>query len=102
MSAVIHAIGVGALIIACIGVASSSIFVILTLAAAAKFRPESEDQRRCAEGVGMLPPVSLLKPVHGAETRMKENIESFFRQDYPDYEILFAPDEESDRSEERR
>ena len=44
----------------------------------------------------MLPPVSLLKPVHGAEARLKENIESFFRQDYPDYEILFAADEEND------
>ena len=96
MSAVIHAIGVGALIVACIGVLSSSIFVILSLAGAAKFHRESEEQRRFAEGVGTLPPVSLLKPVHGAETRMKENIESFFRQDYPDYEILFAADEESD------
>jgi len=25
--------------------------------------------------------------------QLKENIESFFRQDYPDYEILFAADE---------
>jgi ceramide glucosyltransferase len=43
-----------------------------------------------------LPPVSVLKPVHGLEARLKENIESFFRQDYPDYEILFAADEADD------
>ena len=38
----------------------------------------------------------MLKPVHGLEARLKENIESFFRQDYPDYEILFAADEAND------
>ena len=43
-----------------------------------------------------LPPVSVLKPVHGLEARLKENIESFFQQDYPDYEILFAADEPDD------
>ena len=34
--------------------------------------------------------------MHGLEARLKENIESFFRQDYPDYEILFAADETDD------
>jgi ceramide glucosyltransferase len=34
--------------------------------------------------------------VHGLEANLKENIESFFRQDYPDYEILFAADEPDD------
>jgi ceramide glucosyltransferase len=34
--------------------------------------------------------------VHGKEARLKENIESFFRQDYPAYEILFAADEPDD------
>jgi len=43
-----------------------------------------------------LPPVSVLKPVHGPESRVKENIESFFRQDYPAYEIIFAADEADD------
>lgn len=38
----------------------------------------------------------MLKPVHGLEARLKENIESFFRQDYPKYEILFAADEAND------
>jgi ceramide glucosyltransferase len=34
--------------------------------------------------------------VHGLEARLKENIESFFRQDYPDYELLFAADQADD------
>src|SRR5260370_20129406 len=89
-------VGISALAIACIGIVSSSIFLILSLVGAAKFHSESEEQRRFAEKVNKLPPVSVLKPVHGAETRLKENIESFFRQDYPEYEILFAADEEND------
>ena len=38
----------------------------------------------------------MLKPVHGLEAQLKENIESFFRQEYPHYEILFAADEAND------
>jgi ceramide glucosyltransferase len=37
-----------------------------------------------------LPPISLLKPLCGAELQLKECLESFFVQDYPEYEILFA------------
>jgi len=89
-------VGISALAVACIGVLSSFIFLILSLAGAAKFHRESEEQRRFAEKETKLPPVSVLKPVHGAERQLKENVESFFRQDYPEYEILFAADEEND------
>jgi ceramide glucosyltransferase len=36
------------------------------------------------------PPMSLLKPLHGAEPELERCLESFFVQDYPSYEILFA------------
>ncbi|MBV9887199.1 MAG: bacteriohopanetetrol glucosamine biosynthesis glycosyltransferase HpnI [Acidobacteria bacterium] len=42
------------------------------------------------------PPISLLKPVHGVDFASKENYESFCRQNYPDYEILFAVNDDSD------
>ncbi|MAQ18823.1 MAG: hypothetical protein CMN30_29005 [Sandaracinus sp.] len=44
-----------------------------------------------------LPPVSLLKPLKGLEDTLEENLESFFRQDYPaPFEIVFATTDEGD------
>lgn len=82
---------------AVMGTLTSTIFFVLSLLGAAKFQRDAREQRRkCNLPAAELPPVSVLKPVHGLEARMKENIESFFCQDYPHYEILFAADEEDD------
>jgi ceramide glucosyltransferase len=46
--------------------------------------------------VGSFPPISLLKPVNGAIPGLETNLRSFFLQDYPDFEILFAVRTERD------
>ena len=84
------------LVIAAIGTISSAVFLILALIGAGKFHRDAGRQAAEATKLTSPPPVSVLKPVHGLEARLKENVESFFLQDYPDYEILFAADEEND------
>ncbi len=39
-----------------------------------------------------LPAISVLKPLCGRDDHLEDNLHSFFTQDYPDYEILFAVD----------
>jgi ceramide glucosyltransferase len=39
---------------------------------------------------GFTPPLSLFKPLHGADPGLESYLESFFTQDYPAYEILFC------------
>ncbi|HET7105485.1 MAG TPA: bacteriohopanetetrol glucosamine biosynthesis glycosyltransferase HpnI [Candidatus Acidoferrum sp.] len=60
-------------------------YVVAIFAATRFFR--SERSRRKAR---FAPPVSLLKPVHGVDFASRINFESFCRQDYPEYEILFC------------
>ena len=82
--------------VALIGTLSSAVFLALAIVGVTRFRSEARRQISGTPDDAHLPAVSVLKPVHGLEARLKENIESFFRQDYPDYEILFAADEADD------
>jgi ceramide glucosyltransferase len=43
-----------------------------------------------------VPPVSILKPVYGADSSTYQNFRSHCLQDYPEYEIIFALNEASD------
>jgi ceramide glucosyltransferase len=84
------------LAVALIGTLSSAVFLALALAGVIRFRSDAGKQLSSIPDDAHLPSVSVLKPVHGLEAQLEENIESFFRQDYPDYEILFAADNAND------
>src|SRR3984957_8762099 len=85
-----------ALAVGVAGTLSSAVFLGLALLGVIRFHAEARRQVRSIPDDAHLPPVSVLKPVHGLEAQLEKNIESFFRQNYPDYEILFAADEPDD------
>lgn len=61
-------------------------YYLLAVWAAHKLR-----QKRAAEPVvSNAPDISLLKPLRGADPDLAAHLESFFQQDYPSFEILFA------------
>jgi ceramide glucosyltransferase len=83
--------------VAVIGTISSTVVFFLALFGVIQFQRIADQERKDQANLpAKLPPVSVLKPVHGNEARLKENIESFFRQNYADYEVLFAADEADD------
>jgi ceramide glucosyltransferase len=82
--------------VALLGTLTSAIFLGLVFLGCIDFWLDSRKLRRALPNDAPLPPVSVLKPVHGLEARLRENITSFFQQDYPNYEILIAADEADD------
>ena len=85
----------GLFYVALAGTVTSSIYCVMVLAAAARFGLRK--RRDEAEPADFLPPVSLLKPLHGVEPGMERNFETFFEQQYPaSFELLFCARHESD------
>lgn len=82
--------------VALIGTLSSAVFLGLALGGVIRFRADARKQLSSIPEDAHLPGVSVLKPVHGMEAQLERNIESFFQQNYPAYEILFAADEAND------
>jgi ceramide glucosyltransferase len=80
--------------VAAIGSTTSSIYCAMVLAAALRFGVRK--RREQSAPTDFLPPVSVLKPLHGTEPGMERNLETFFEQDYPDFELLFCARFESD------
>jgi ceramide glucosyltransferase len=76
-----------------LGLVTSTIFALLALAGLLKFL---RGRRTGAVGRRYEPPVSLLKPLDGAEPDLEAHIASFFAQDYPQFEILFCARSVSD------
>jgi ceramide glucosyltransferase len=79
------------LALAVFGLITSTVFAGLVLWAVPGYLRERRRARaEEAERPGFTPPLTLLKPVHGAEPGLEEHLATFFAQDYPEYEILFC------------
>jgi ceramide glucosyltransferase len=83
--------------IAVFGLITSTVFTGMTMAAVPRYLRE----RRAAESElrkrpGSTPPLTLLKPLAGAEPDLEAHLESFFEQDYPTFEILFCARDAND------
>jgi len=68
-------------------------YYLMAGAAARRLRKKREQD---ATVKASFPPLSLLKPVGGVHSGLEDHLESFFRQDYPLFEILFAVEKQSD------
>lgn len=80
--------------LAVFGLITSSVFAAMVLRAVPGYLRERK-AIRAAES-DFTPPLTLLKPVHGAEPNLDVHLASFFEQDYPAYEILFCARSEDD------
>ncbi|MGB6742802.1 MAG: glycosyltransferase [Terracidiphilus sp.] len=77
--------------LAIFGLITSTVFAGMVLAAVPGYLRERRQALAAqAERPGFTPPLTLLKPVHGAEPGLEAHLETFFKQDYPEYEILFC------------
>jgi ceramide glucosyltransferase len=65
-------------------VTGSLVYCILAVVAAGKYRAARPPSLETAV------PISVLKPLAGLDDGLEENLRSFFEQDYPYFEILFA------------
>jgi ceramide glucosyltransferase len=81
-------------LVAMCGTVTSTIYCLMVIVAAARFGVQKRREDRAE--TTFLPPVSVLKPLHGSEEGLERNIESFFEQDYPEFELLFCARHESD------
>src|SRR5215472_118857 len=81
------------LAIAIFGTLTSTAFLLLALAGSWRFVRKRKQFRSAPS---YFPPVSVLKPVHGLEPNLEENLESFFRQNFPDFELIFCARQASD------
>lgn len=75
------------LAVALFGTLTSTAYLVLVIAGVTRF---ARRRRQLCGAPDYTPPVSVLKPVHGLEPNLEENLESFFSQSYPEFELIFC------------
>lgn len=74
-------------------VSGSLVYCVLTLLAARNYLNSRPTALHGLPPLG-LPPITVMKPLFGADEGLSENLRGFFKQDYPDYQILMAVTDE--------
>ena len=69
--------------VAMFGTVTSTIYCLMVIAAAVRFGLRKRREDRAA--ATFLPPVSVLKPLHGTEAGLERNVESCFLQVYNEF-----------------
>ena len=79
--------------LAVFGLMASAVVTGIVMAAVPGYLRERRAARTARD---FAPPLTLLKPLHGAEPGLAEYLAGFFDQDYPIYEILFCARDPND------
>jgi ceramide glucosyltransferase len=74
------------------GILTSTVYAFLVAIGAVRLARRRSTHRPSE----FTPPVSLLKPLHGSEPELASHLQSFFEQDYPDFEIIFCARSDQD------
>ena len=70
------------------GTVTSTIYCGMVAVSAVRFARRKRREERAPQD--FLPPVSVLKPLHGTEPDLEENLRHIFEIDYPEFEVLFC------------
>ncbi len=70
--------------------AGASVFSVLAAIAARRYLADTGRPEARTASHYPAEPISVLKPLAGAEDNLESNLRTFFLQAYPDFEILFA------------
>jgi ceramide glucosyltransferase len=80
------------LVLSITGILTSTMYALLVTVGALRLAR----RRRMRPVRPFTPPVSLLKPLHGSEPDLEAHLQSFFEQDYPEFEIIFCARSDQD------
>ena len=70
--------------------------VLIGISVYSLWRVTSQSRRRLAPEGEEVVPITVLKPLCGADDALEANLETFFRQDYPQYELVFGVEGDQD------
>ncbi len=80
------------LLLAFVGLTACTVFLVLVMVATRRHLRQGSN----VPPTTVFPPVTVLKPLYGLEPDLEANLQSFFVQDYPDFEIIFGARDLSD------